>query len=263
MRLDEYLEKIVSLGRYFFTLPEVKNALNVSQIAIRSALHRLKKKGKIANPLKGFYIIIPPEYKSIGSLPPEQFIPDLMKHLKTPYYVGLLSAAFFYGSTHQQPQQFQVLVPKNRRKINCGKVQILFIAKKNIAHVPTKKFNTTTSIISVSTPEATAIDLIIYPKHSGGMMNVFDILSDLIDQMRIEPFKKLLEIFIETPILQRFGYLMSLLWKKQLADLVYEKLKDQWIRPAVLDTNSSNKKGKLDSRWKLLINIKLEKELDS
>jgi hypothetical protein len=36
--------------------------------------------------------IVPPEYRSLGCLSPEQFIPQLMKHLGLEYYVGLLSA---------------------------------------------------------------------------------------------------------------------------------------------------------------------------
>jgi len=44
-------------------------------------------------PYRGFYVIVSPEYRSLGCRPAEQFIPDLMEYLGEVYYAGLLSAA--------------------------------------------------------------------------------------------------------------------------------------------------------------------------
>ena len=54
------------------------------------------KKREIAMPYQGFYVIVPPGYRSLGCRPAEQFIPDLMNYLGEYYYVGLLSAAEYH-----------------------------------------------------------------------------------------------------------------------------------------------------------------------
>ena len=82
MSLKNYVLSLAIKGKSFFTEAEALKETGLSKIALRSALRRLKKKHKIASPLRGFYIIVPPEYQSLQSLPPEQFIDDLMRHLE-------------------------------------------------------------------------------------------------------------------------------------------------------------------------------------
>ena len=63
-----------------------------------------------------FFMIIPAEYQKLGSLPPHWVIDSLMRYLKQDYYIGLLSAASFYGATEQQPMTFQVITDKFTKK---------------------------------------------------------------------------------------------------------------------------------------------------
>src|SRR5437867_3152488 len=100
----QYLEQLTAAGRYSFTSREAEATLGVSAKAAILALNRLAKQALLASPAKSFYVIVPPEYRSLGCLPAEQFIPDLMKWLKLPYYVSLLSAAEYHGAAHQRPQ---------------------------------------------------------------------------------------------------------------------------------------------------------------
>ena len=127
-------------------------------------LNRLAKKGLVASPARGFYVIVPPEYRRIGCLPADQFIPALMERLQRPYYAALLSAAQYHGAAHHRPQAFQVALAGNRRSISCGTVEVSFIARKRIADVPVQSFNTPRGTILASSVEATAIDLVGYEK---------------------------------------------------------------------------------------------------
>ena len=77
----------------------------------------------------GFFVIIPLEYRSTMTLPPEWFIADLMACLEQPYYVGLLSAASLHGAAHQQPQQFQVVTTVPQREIRKKGLAIRFFFK--------------------------------------------------------------------------------------------------------------------------------------
>ena len=101
----EYVSDLAAGGRYHLTSREVQSALGVSAAAAKLALNRLAKKNVIASPARGFYVIVPPEYRSLGCLPGDQFIPALMKHLDLPYYAGLLSAAQYHGAAHRSEER--------------------------------------------------------------------------------------------------------------------------------------------------------------
>jgi len=93
MDLAAFIEEKASYGRCSFTSEQVERTLAVSTLAARAAIRRLRGRGRIATPHRGFHVIVPPEYRAIGCLPADQFVPDLMDHLGLDWYVGLLSAA--------------------------------------------------------------------------------------------------------------------------------------------------------------------------
>src|SRR6266567_3902564 len=167
----EYVADLAARGRYHFVSADAQSALGVSPAAAKLALNRLSKQKVLASPARGFYVIVPPEYQALRCLPADQFIPDLMKRLGLSYYAGLLSAAQYHGAAHHRPQEFQVCLSKGRRPIRCGSVRVAFIERKRITEVPVQPFNTPRGTIVVSTAEATALDLVGYEKHVGGLDN--------------------------------------------------------------------------------------------
>ena len=186
----------------------MRSALGVSGTASKLALGRLIKQRKVASPARGFYVIVPPEYRSLGCLPADQFIPALMEYRKLRYYAALLSAAQYHGAAHHRPQEFQVAVASNRRPISCGSVRASFIARRRIAAVPLLRFNTPRGTVLVSTPEATAVDLVGYERRAGGLDNVATVLSELAE--RIDP-QRLVTAARTAPVswAQRLGYLLE------------------------------------------------------
>jgi len=99
----DWVEQLQSTGRYTFNASRVESETERSPVAVQSALRRLKEQGKIVSPRRGFYVVVPPEYRSTGSLPASWFIDELMRHLDQPYYVGLLSAAAIHGAALSRP----------------------------------------------------------------------------------------------------------------------------------------------------------------
>jgi len=170
-------------GKYHFTSSEFRTELGVSAAAANQALWRLANRGEVASPARGFYVIVPPEYRALGCLPPDQFIPALMERRGTPYYVGLLSAAQYHGAAHHRPQVFQVMVEKSRRPIRCGAVRVSLIARAGLSDVPTCTFNTPRGAVLASTVEATAIDLVGYMDRGGGVDRVAGMLMELSERM--------------------------------------------------------------------------------
>ena len=251
---------LASRGRYSFTSDEARTALQVSPNASKLALNKLAKQGLIASPARGFYVIIPPEYHNLGCLPAEQFIPTLMKEKGLIYYTGLLSASQYYGAAHQRPQEFQVFVAKNRRPIRCGKVRVKFIARKKIDDVPVRLFNTERGELRVSTPEATALDLVGYPQHAGGLDQVITILAELAS--KIDPSRLLdATAFVPIPWVQRLGYMLELVEANTRAEDIKVFINEHAHEFTMLVPGAKIKTGKRMAEWKLIVNTQLEPDI--
>lgn len=260
MRAREYLDELSSGGQHHFSSAEALAALKSSESAVKRALSRLIQQGVLASPARGFYTIIPPEYRSLGSLPADQFIPALMEHLELAYYAGLLSAAQYYGAAHHRPQEFQVLVERPHQPIKCGRVRVRFIKRKDIDAVSVRNFNTPRGTIRVSTPEATAIDLVGFVRQAGGLDQVATILSELGEQIDSHKLAAAAKI-APTPWLQRLGYLLEEVDHKDLTDPLQAYVSQEARDYTPLQPSNSNKSALRSERWKLIVNADVEAEI--
>jgi predicted transcriptional regulator of viral defense system len=260
MASADLVTKLAARGRYHFTTEEAEAALGSSIAATRAALRRLKRKGVIAVPYRGFHVIVPPEYRRLGCLPAEQFVPQLMEHLRQPYYVALLSAARYHGAAHQQPQLFHVMVPKYRPPLSCGEVRVRFVARHNAQAMATTQFNTPRGQVVVSSPEVTAFDLVGYQEHAGGLDNVATVLAELAEVLRPERLLTAARLS-PTPWAQRLGYLLEIVGANGLTDTLAAHVNDTVNETTVLLTGAAAAGAAGSSRWRLMINTKVEPEL--
>jgi len=220
----EYLESLRSSGKRSFTSEEIRRDLNLSDVAARSGLYRLKKDGKVISPLSGLYVIVPPENRSFGSIPAEELVPILMKYLEAEYYVGLLSSAAYFGATHQKPARFQVISNKRiKHSLHFGQVVIELIYKKSLSNLPTQDFVVNTGYLKVATPELTAIDLFKYSNRSGGISHIATVLSELVENIDVQKLITLAEDIGEVCQLQRIGYVVEKI------DVMDEEKKDHFV----------------------------------
>jgi predicted transcriptional regulator of viral defense system len=260
MTAAQYIDHLASQGRYNFTTAESAEVLGVSQVAARAALRRLMRKGEIAVPYRGFHVIVPPEYRQIGCLPGEQLIDQFMEHLSEPYYVSLLSAAEYYGAAHHRPQQLQVVAEKNRPALDCGRVQIAFIARSNARDIPIRLFNTPRGTLRVSTPEATAFDLVGYPEHCAGLDNVVTVLSELAESLDPDLLAEAAGLS-PLPWSQRLGYLLEYLGANDAASHLAAFVADKAPHVTPLAPAAPMRGTPRDLRWKVAINTTVEAEL--
>jgi predicted transcriptional regulator of viral defense system len=262
----QYVDNLASTGRYHFGSNEAQAALGVSTAAAKVALNRLAKQGAIASPARGFYVIVPPEYRSLGCLPADQFIPALMKSLNQPYYAGLLTAAQYHGAAHQRPQEFQVFLEKRRLPIACGKVRVAFMIRKRLPKVPVQSLNTPRGTLVVSTPEATAVDLVGYQHQAGGLDQVATVLSELAE--RIDP-EKLAAAAATAPVPwgQRLGYLLERVGAGEKVARLKEYVRARAHESVPLLPNAPKEggarrqKAQRNEDWKLYINAEVEPDL--
>jgi predicted transcriptional regulator of viral defense system len=258
--LAEEISRLAAQGRSCFSFEELAKRVDSSPTALKAALRRLVKKGEIAMPFRGFYIIVPPEYRIMGCLPAEQFVPDLMDHLGEVYYAGLLTAAEYHGAAHHRPQTFQVVVGKARRPIRCGRVQVEFVVRRNAQVIPIQSRNTPAGILKLSTSEATALDLIGYANHCGGLDNVATVLAELAE--KIDP-DQLLQIANLSPIawVQRLGYLLEVVGEEKSSSKIAEYLRSKQPVPVPLVPAVAIKGARKDNRWQVFVNAEVEAEI--
>ena len=172
---------------------------------------------------RGFYVIVPVQYRLKRVVPPPYYINELMAYLKKPYYVGLLSAAAVYGAAHQRAMETQVVTVAPRPRTSRNKL-ISWNYRQQIPPNLLVTRNAEMGIIKYSNPELTAIDLVQFATNIGGYGRAATVLTEL---MEVVDINKIIDVvpYTTTPALQRMGYLLeSVLFEQEKADTLYNML---------------------------------------
>jgi len=254
MKNIDFIRNQVSQGLWSFTFEDYRKALGINP---KNALMLLRKYGMIISPVRGFYVIVPEEARKTNRVPVERYIDDMMKFLRVPYYVGLLTAAAFHGSAHQSPQVFQVITNPSRRTIQIGQNRIVFYRKKKLNSIPVKLQKTPTGYIRISTVEATFLDMIQFNRGIGGLDHVALVTSELIEQFTVTGLNRTAPNY-PLPIVQRAGYLLE-----RIGFITGAAMLEKWVNqnnPVYTYLNPSGSKDRepKHKKWKLIINDQLE-----
>ena len=256
LTMSHWVEQLQSRGRYTFTRPEAEAKTNRSFVAAQSALRRLKNQGRIVSPRRGFYVVVPPEFRAAGSPPASWFIDDLMSFLGQPYYVGLLSAAAIHGSAHQQPMVFQVVTNKPTREMHAGRVALQFTMSNKVNELPITEVQTETGTMHVATPETTAFDLVRCPARAGYLSNAATVLAELVERIDARALVKIAPL-VRLPDVQRLGYLLEAIGQVNVASPLAKWLQARRPRTVSLRTGQSANVD-IDERWHVLPNETIE-----
>lgn len=260
-KLQKYLDSLLSRGELIFFKSEAILALGVSDAAFRNSLKRQSASKKIIRLIGGCYLIVPIEFQQLGFVPPELFIDDLMKHLNLEYYVGLLSAASYFGATHQAAQNFHVMVSKPIKPIKIGRASILFHVNKNLTDTPTQNIKTDRGPLTISTAEATCLDLLKYFHQSGHLNHIATILDELGDN--IDPSKLMDQLDASSLLaIQRLGYIFEKLNCTDIIQPLEQYLAERkplFYSPLI--PQKTNLGGEKNKKWHLIINAEIESDL--
>jgi predicted transcriptional regulator of viral defense system len=265
--IDSYIKDLRAHGKRCFTTEEVQVALGITRNAVNSALHRLNQKGDIVSPARNFYLIVPPEYQILGCLPPDHFIPLLMKYWDSEYYVGLLSAAAYYGAAHQQPQVFQVVTMTQRRAIHCGNIHVQFIKNKYLNKGFTQKINVPTGYLIISTPETTAMDMLTYQQQAGGLNHIATVLTELLEAIDGVRLLDLAKQSSTIAWVQRLGYLLEVIepedveHRNKIVELLRQYIKEKTPQTIPLNLSIPMTGFPRHPDWNVAINIEVESDI--
>lgn len=258
--LYSWIEALPGEGRYVFSRSEALSVTDASSEAVEATIRRLKKRGIIVSPRRGFYLLVPPEYRSVGCPPATWFIDDLMRHLGRRYYVALLSAAALHGAGHQQPMTFQVIANSPERDVVLGRVRIELHVSNLVQGAATQMIQTETGSMVMATPETTAFDLVRFPAASGYWSNIATVLSELAEKLDPTQLAACAARVARSDV-QRLGWLLDLITQRELADALSEGLAGKRLVPTPLSSALSSSDAPLDPSWRVLVNDDVEPDL--
>lgn len=257
--IHDFIDGLQAHGQYYFLKRQLlEKTGQVEKVANRS-LTRLQSKNRILLVRRGFYVIIPLEFRVKGVLPPEWFIHPLMESLNVQYYVGLLSAAAIWGASHQKPQEFHVLITRQFRLIQNKTLKIRFFRKAdfpNPASIVSQK--TETGIMKVSNPELTALDLVKYSKAVGGLGLVATTLAELGKSLTPQGLLKVARKEKSGAPLQRMGFILDNLGYASRTKGLAQFLGGKTSPPVLLEPSLPRSDSRWIRKWNIFENLKIE-----
>lgn len=247
--------------------PSVRNRVRHGpEHAFIDAATRQQKQGNLIMPRRGFYVIVPPQYLSLGAPPPAFYIDSLMQYEGRPYYVGLLKAAELHGASHQAVMQFQVVTDKRLPKIKAGRSMIVFYYRKDMTAIADglQDRKTDTGYFKLSCPELTMLDLLRYLQAGAGLDNIATVFSELGEKIDSQKLAALSASF-ERAVIQRLGYVLDNVGHGDKTGPLHEALKRYTSLPWV-ELRSFDRGGTVltpqplerDERWRVIVRRALE-----
>lgn len=253
-------EHLLSQGRYTFTTEEAEAILGIGRQAALAALARLQRRGAVFSPAKSLYVAIPPEYRSTGVPPAEWFVDPMMRHLRRPYYIALLTAAAFHGAAHQAPQVFQVMTDfaSSLGTRRFGRQRLRFYSSKHVSDDPTGQITVPTGYAVIATKETTVVDLVSRPREAAGYSNVATVLREL------GPLEG--SALARTAsrrgraVVRRIGWLVEQFGEVDDLEALRQAARIDLGEPTLLDP-ASPKRGRADREWAIRVNRAVEPDV--
>jgi predicted transcriptional regulator of viral defense system len=250
---DEFLAE----GRSTFTVADVVDRTGAAASAVHAAVKYAADHHRVFSPVRGLYVIVPPEHRPAGVVPAAHFIDAMMKHLEADYYVAFASAAQWWGAAHQAPQTFDVVTSRHVLDRDLDRVRIRFHTSTRIDADEVRRVTGPRTMINVASPNLTAVDLASRPKLAGGLSNVATILSELPDL----DGSRLAELVgrRSRSDARRLGWLLNLARDDLDLEPLHLLARAEDGQPTLLSVRGE-RRGDRDERWGVLVNAAVESD---
>jgi predicted transcriptional regulator of viral defense system len=256
--MAELPDALLAEGRWWVTSVEAARLVGIPAAHVYPGLQRLRRRGAMFSPARGFHVVVPPEYRAWGTLPGELFIDGMMKALGRGYYVGLLTAAAMHGAAHQAPQVFQVMVDRHVAGRDIERVRLRFYANEHLREMATEERQVDTGRIRLATRETTLVDLVVHPDDAGGLDNVANVAVEIGDLD--VPLLARLAAVRPRSVARRLGWLLD----RHRNDLDLKPLREVACAGSGYPTRlvrALPARGPIDPRWNLQVNSDVEADL--
>jgi hypothetical protein len=231
----------------------------MSTLAVRRQLEHLSQRVERLPGRPSAFLIVPPEHRARGAPPVTAWLDAYFQLRDQPYYLGLLSAVALHGSSSQAVQVAQVLTTKPTRPMDIGRLHVDFYVKAHLQQTPLSALAGMPAPLAVSSPAATALDLIAFNHRIGGISRAFEVIADLKSVMTVVGLRAALRAETQASVKQRLGYVLSSLGLERMAEEVRISLPKR-LALTLLQTESPVAHGSRDAcqPWMVLDNVGLE-----
>lgn len=262
MTVRKWIDELEMTGHSTFSLENVVDAFpSLGRQVVQNNLMRLKCEKRIVSVYRRFYAIMPIRYKSRGIMPPTYYVPDLMHFLNRPYYFSLLTAARVWGASHQAAHVDFVTTqyPALNSSENLNSC-IQWCYRYRMPTEFTVERKESDGRVLYSSPELTAVELVQYEQHCGGLSNVATVLSELSSALAFDKLPDEFFAYCKGASIQRLGYILEeVLEAKDVAEAVYRQWRKHFTPVRAKLGVSSNKDAFAHSpRWHIDVNDVLE-----
>jgi predicted transcriptional regulator of viral defense system len=240
------------------TSGELAELTSLTGDAFHQALRRLRKSGTAVSPAKGFWVMVPPEYRAMGAPPPEWYVDAMLMALDRTYYVSFLTAAAAHGARHQAAMSFQVVVDRPLPERRVGRTRFEFTVDSHVDDMDVVDAPTHTGSVRMASRETTAVDLVWKPSHAGGLGNILNALAELgeLDPDRLAALADIRS----TAVVRRLGWLLARAREELDLTPLLERAHAAGSTPTDLRAGGP-RRGTVDPEWLVRVNADVEADL--
>jgi predicted transcriptional regulator of viral defense system len=220
------------------TPSDVAKLTGLAPAYLEVALHRAVKRGTIIHLERQKYCI--------GSTHPFA----VASNIAFPSYISFLSALSHHNLTTQMPRQITVASLRNRKPVMLGDDTVSFVALSAHRIFGYDRITLDGCFAFMATPEKAIVDSLYLPRHCPISESFAAIQAGTLDVHKILDFVRRMDSIV---LLKRLGYLLDLARidiPENLTPLLNRKL--DLLNPLLPAKGDSN------SKWKLIINERLE-----
>jgi hypothetical protein len=257
--ISRLLDDLQGRGRLVASLPELAATSGLTPLAVSRQLAHLDDRVTRLPSRPSCFLITPPEHRLRGAPPIANWLGDYCRLRQQPYYVGLLSAAAMHGSGQQAVQITQVMTIAPTRTLILGRVHIEFHVKQNLVDTPLAQIKGLAAPLAVSSPEATALDLMSYQQSVGGVARAVEVIAGLLPAMTIEGWRRAVPLE-NTAVKQRMGYVLEALGAQKYAKILEASLPTK-LHQVPLQSSTPSLGASCPAPWQIEDNIRLKELL--
>jgi predicted transcriptional regulator of viral defense system len=266
--IQAFIDSQLARGRATFSKQAALAELRQTPQAFQAGVERLMKRGWLASPRRGFFLILRPEDRLLGAPDPARWIDPLMSYLRLDYRVSLLRAAAFHGSAHQAAMVFQLIAPRQFPGIEIGRQRIEFVYQAPARFAESNRpewlaqLKTEAGFAKIAAVELTLLDMCRYFHRAGGINGAAQVIHDLGKKADPRIIAKAARAY-ENSAVRRLGYLLERFGHIRQAEALRvfaKKAKsfkdlDPAAKPLVAALSAMHEK---NVQWKLVINVPVE-----
>ena len=269
-------EFLLASGETFVSTERVAQLLGVRPARVSRSLAAARRERRIVSITKGMWAPVEEGWHHLGAHPPAEYLDDLMAHLGHRHYVAYRSAAAVHGVSHHSFQAFQVAVDTYCRDRTIGGVPLRFVRSCRVGVAPVCRKPYGRAHVTVSTPEATVLDLVERPQLGGGLDYVATILGDmqafgLLDTGELAAVSAL----YPKAVVQRVGHILDYM-SRELVGMIDRPLDLGPLEQALAARDAQTvtlscgheapptrpaEAAAADRRWKVLVDYEIEHDL--